>query len=702
MTAPDSITHSSHGALRESPARQKAGARARLGKKGKLDVVTIEVMSRKFAAVADEMTTNLKRASRSVYVKEAGDFGTGLVDREGHIFAFPGSTSVSAIERPCGLTIKAVEPLHDGDVIITNDPYRSGGLATHLPDLHMVMPYFHNRKIVAYGWCFIHFMDVGGRVPSSISPANREIFHDGLIVPPTKLMKAGEINQDLLNLISANCRTPEQNLADIKAMMGALDTGRRRVADLIAQHGVQTFLAAQEAVQDYAAAKTREVLRRIPDGVYEFWDFMDDDLDSRIPLRFRVKLTVKDGVVEVDATSTDPQVNTAFNLPTISDRHPWLCIRLTRFILSHDKTMPLNYGIYRHIKAVNPPGTVVNAEFPDAVGVRHAVAQRFNDALNGAIMQACPDLMSTLTSGVIVPVVLAEAVAGGKRNLTVVEPLVGGMGAFAGHDGVDTRDNSAANLSNHPLETIESEIGVRVVEYDIRADSGGPGRWRGGTGQMLTIEVLKDGGTVFARGMERMQFAPWGYGGGRPAACLRVIFNRGRPDERELRKIDALAVNAGDTVTFMSPGGGGYGDPFTRDAQAVLRDVTLGFVSRDAAAREYGVVITPDGALDDAATANLRCNRASLATEAQGSTATAFGFCAEREAWEAVFDDATMSEMNARLYALPKQMRQPKRRQIFESVVPELKADGPLSLATALADTAAARARLRQAIDAIL
>jgi N-methylhydantoinase B len=222
--------------------------------------------------------------------------------------------------------------------------------------------------------------------------------------------------------------------------------------------------------------------------------------------------------------------------------------------------------------------------------------------------------------------------------------------------------------------------------------------------------VLQDGGTVFARGMERMQFSPWGYGGGRPAGRLRVIFNRGRPDERELRKIDALSVNAGDTVTFMSPGGGGYGDPFTREEQAVLRDVTLGFVSRDAAAREYGVVITPDGTLDAAATARLRSGRTppcsdkrAVAAGASGTVAAgAFGFCDEREAWEAVFDDATMTDLNARLYALPKQMRQPKRRQIFESAVPELKADGPLSLATALADTAAARLRLRQAIDAFL
>ena len=529
-----------------------------------MDSVSLEILYRRFAAVADEMTSNLKRASRSVYVKEAGDFGTALIDRDGHVFAFPDSTSVSAIERHCGPSIRMAAPLEEGDVILTNDPYRSEGLATHLPDLHLIKPYFHQGRIVAYGWCFIHFMDLGGRVPSSISPSSNEIFQEGLIIPPMKIVKRNAMNHDLVAIFSTNCRTPFQNVADIKAMLGALETGRQRVADIIVSHGIATFLEAQAAVQDYAAAKTRQVLRRIPDGIYEFWDFMDDDHKSRVPLRFRVKLTARDGEVEIDVSGTDPQVDSAYNIPTISWRHPWLVMRLIRFILTHDQTIPLNNGIYRHITAVNPPGTAANAEFPDAVGIRQASASRLNDALNGTLLKAAPDLMSALTSGVIVPVVLVEpAAAGGNRNVTVIEPLFGGMGAYKGHDGVDCRDNSPANLSNHPIETIESDIGVVVREYDVRPDSGGAGRWRGGCGQVLSFEVLKDGGVVLGRGMERMRFPAWGYGGSKPAARLRAILNRGRPDEQELAKIDELHVMAGDVVTFMSPGSSGYGEPLT-------------------------------------------------------------------------------------------------------------------------------------------
>lgn len=663
-----------------------------------LDAITLEILNQKFTAVADEMTLNLKRASRSVYVKEAADFGTALVDLDGHVFAFPASTSVSAIERDCGPTIEAIGKLEDGDAIITNDPYRSKGLATHLPDLHIVMPYFHEGEIIGYGWCFIHFMDMGGRVPASISPSNFEIFQEGLIMPPSKIMRRGEISEEILGIIAANCRTPHQNVSDIKAMLGALETGKRRLMTLIEQHGLETFRAAQDEVKDYAAAKAREVFRKIPDGVYEFWDFMDDDLVTAIPTRYRVRMTVDDGKIEVDTTSTDPQVRAAFNMPTDGRSHPWLFVRLTQFALTYDRTIPLNFGIYRHMTSVNRPGTVMYAEFPDAVGVRHSSAHRFNDALAGAIMTANPELMCAPASGIIVPIVLAEVdTSNGNRNITVVEPLVGGRGGSKGIDGTDARDNSGANLSNHPVETIEREIGAIIRRYDIREDSGGPGEWRGGVGQIVTIEIVGDGGSILARGMDRMRFTAWGYAGGKPALPLRVIVNEGGPDEREYGKLDELAVKSGDTVTFMSPGGGGYGNPLRRPAEKVATDVRLGFVSREAAARDYGVILTDDGAVDEAATKARREGGTGKPNE------SLFDFGPERQAWEAVFDDATMTLFNRRLLQLPKSQRQPARRKILETVVPKLgEGTRDFNLAKELADTDAARTRMAEAMDAVL
>jgi N-methylhydantoinase B len=340
---------------------------------------------------------------------------------------------------------------------------------------------------------------------------------------------------------------------------------------------------------------------------------------------------------------------------------------------------------------------VLNAEFPDAVGVRHSSAHRFNDALGGAMMKAVPALMPAPTSGVIVPIVLAENdPRGGGRNITVVEPLVGGRGACQGLDGTDARDNSAANLSNHPVETIEAEIGAVIRRYDIRCDSGGAGEWRGGVGQEITIEVLRDEGMLLARGMDRMRFTAWGWDGGAPAQPLRLIVNRGRTEEREYGKIDDLLLKAGDTVTFLSPGGGGYGDPFRRAPAAVERDVRLGFVSREGAAREYGVVIAADGTVDAAGTEALRGRRE--APQRRGG----FDFGAERRAWEAVFDDATMLDLNRRLALLPKPQRQPARRRVFDAVAPELGARQRVRFAELLADAPAARARLAAAIAAIL
>ncbi|MGO4834879.1 hydantoinase B/oxoprolinase family protein, partial [Rhizobiaceae sp. 2RAB30] len=372
---------------------------------------------------------------------------------------------------------------------------------------------------------------------------------------------------------------------------------------------------------------------------------------------------VADGRIELDLAHTDPQLRAAFNFPSMGTPHAWLFTRLAQFVLTHDKTIPKNYGIYRHFSLSNATGTILSAEFPDAVGVRHAAANRFNDAVHGAILKAAPELMSAPTSGLIVPIVLAtEDPEGGAPSITVIEPMVGGRGAYVGHDGVDGRDNGAANLSNHPLETIEAEAAVLVRRYDCRTDSGGAGRWRGGVGQVLSFEITADGCTLFARGMDRSRFMPWGYGGGSAAAALKVMLNEGRPGERQLGKIDALPLAKCDVVTFYMPGGSGYGDPFERDAQAVARDVKCGFVSRDGAERDYRVVLLDDGSVDTQATGRLRGTRAASAPPAD------FDFGPDRAAWDAVFDDETMMEINAYLQGLPKGLRLRRRSEIFLGV----------------------------------
>ncbi len=660
----------------------------------KLDPITLEILNNKVVAIAEEMYFALKRASRSIYVKEADDFDVALLDTAGDLFGHAASASMNfLIDTPFAPTIKAVPNLDPGDVIITNDPYTSHGLSTHLPDIHLIRPYFHGKKIVAYGWCMVHSTDMGGAVPSSIAPSLNEIFQEGLRVPPMKFVKRGKMNDDLLGIIKANIREPEVNMGDIRAMLGSLETGKGRVGELIERHGVQTFLDAQTDLQDYTAKKARDVLRLIPDGTYEFWDYMDDDKVTRIPLRVRVKLTVKDGCLELDLGGTDPQVRAAYNVPTNGKRSYWITIRLTNFLTTYDQTMAKNAGLYRAIDAVVPPGILMNAEFPDACGVRSSPSLRVSGAVNGALLKAHPELVPAPSVGDLIPFALAEYDAGGiKRSVQVIEPMRGGMGAMKGQDGVNGRDTSLNNMRNHPVESVENDMGLIFRNYDIWPDSGGPGKWRGGVGQLITVEVLRDGGSFLSRGMERLRFPTYGVLGGKPGAPMRAILNLGRADEKILTKFDQLPVNAGDTLTFMMAGGGGYGDPFERDPERVQSDVEVGFVSREAARRDYGVVIGDDGAVAEAATAKCRVNRVKDNIRAD------FDFGPEREAWERIFDDETMCELNRRLFELPKSVRQDKRRWIIEQAVPDLPRAGAGLLTDVLADADAARRRLRHAM----
>ena len=631
----------------------------------KLDPVLLEILGHQFKAIAEEMGIALSRTARTTYVKEAADFGTALATPGGKFFAYPTALGVSGfLDLDAGKTLAAVDDLAPGDVIITNHPYESGGLSTHMPDLQLVRPYFHDGHIVAAGWSFVHTADIGGMVPSSIAPDLDELYQEGLIIPPLKIVEQGVLNDDFLTLYRSNCRMPEPNIGDIKAMLVALETGARRVDELIAAHGIGTFMTAQKDLVDYACTKAREVQRRLPDGVYEFWDFMDDDYVSRHPIRVRCRMTVDDGMIHLDFAGSDPQVAAAYNVPTGGVRHPWLTLRLMQMVASIDNSVPLNYGLFENITVSVPKGSLLNPEQPAAVGIRSAAAIRVNDVLTGCIAKAAPELIPAPSGGTVVPTVLAEFdPKKGTRRVHVMQSLIGGTGARLGADGVDGRDSSLANCFNTPTETTESEVGVIIEEYGLRPNSGGPGKWRGGTGLIFSVRILKSGSAVLGRGLERYLFRPWGIQGGMPGAPARVVLNMGTPNERELGKISMVEPEAGDVVTLMSAGGGGYGDPFERPAQAVLRDVRAGFVDACSAFEDYGVIIADDR-VDEAATAQLR----------QGSRAErpAFDFGPEREAFEAVFDDVRLSRLVETLMPLPAALRTKRRHDIYDNVLPDL------------------------------
>ena len=664
------------------------------GRPAALDPVLLEIMRHKVEAIADEICITLLRTCRSVFVNEAADFAVGLIDLEGEIFGWAPENKTTSVNVPAARTLEVMGALEPGDAIVTNDPYTSDAMATHLPDLHVIRPYFHGSRLVGYGWGFIHYMDVGGRFPGSMSPHTADIFQEGFRIPPMKLMRKGVLNEDFVHLFKANCRLPETNMADLKAMLGALEVGGQRVRDTIGRYGVDTFIASQRALKDYAAAKARDVIRLLPDGTYDFWDYLDDDVVSPIPIRMRLRATVDDGRVHFDVTGTDPQVEASYNIPTAGKLHNMLTRRIMTFICTHDRTIPLNAGTFRPLSMTSPKGTVLNAEFPDACAVRFSTATGFNDAVSGVLLKAAPDKMAGATAGASFTFVVEETnPADGRREVIFAQIARGGMSAWRGSDGVDVRDVTMNTMHNHPLEVVEAKCGIAFRSYDVRPDSGGPGRWRGGAGQVVTLEALRDGTTFVIGGLDRIRFPPWGVQGGRHGQPTEVIVDRGRPGERALGNVSSLSLDRGQTVTMLTPGGSGFGDPFERDIESVRRDVELGFVTSAGAGRDYGVVLTGALEVDAAATGAARASRI------RPNVGTDFDFGPERVAWERVFDDPTMLTLNRGLFALPKALRQRVRRQIIEEAVPDLPRAGLGRLDEALADADAVRERLRAAMS---
>lgn len=626
--------------------------------------VDLEILGTKLTALTEEMCLTLQRTSRSLYVKETADFACAVAGTDGHFVAYPKAIGVSGF---VGLSIADAvrrvaerDPLRPGDVIITNDPYTTKGLSTHLPDMQMIEPYFVGDQIVAYGWAFVHLSDVGGRVPSSVSPFNTSVFAEGLQIPPIKYLREGVLVHDVDELIRRNTRTPEANDGDLQAMISALAAGRRRITELTERDGIEPFREACDYVVDKARAKTEAVLRSLGEGSFRAIDFLDSDGLSGAPVRISVTVTVRDGRLIVDFEGTDPQVEAAFNVASFGTTHAWLTTRILALVQTVDPSIPLNAGMLRPVELRAPEGSIVHAQYPAATGVRHATASRVNDVLSAALIRIAPHVLPAASSGLVVPVVVAEKTAE-REVVQVVEPMVGGTGARFGADGVDGRDSGISNLANNPVETVESEICVRVLTYSIRRDSGGPGKWRGGTGLALTFEALRPC-SLLARGLERITFRPWGYAGGKPGRPTQLIINEGTENETRPRIVDVIPLRAGDTVTLLTSGAGGYGHPFEREVWAVREDVARGKVSVEAAASDYGVALRSDGTVDAEGTQELRLRAGSSMSEVGP----------ERDRWDAVFASADHDRMLAALFASSETARHERKREIVDRVLAEL------------------------------
>jgi N-methylhydantoinase B len=641
---------------------------------GATDPVLMEILANRFTSVTEEMGHTLQRTSHTVFVNETADFATGLSTPGGELFAYPRALGVAVmVNLDLGEALASFDTYEPGDIVITNDPYTSGAMASHLPDVNMFKPVFVEGEVIGFAWAYVHSTDVGGKVPGSLSPTSDDVYQEGVRIRPSKLYRAGELDQGVLNQLLDNSRVPGDSWGDVKATVAALNTGESRLIELAGQYGTPRVRRAMDDVLEYAEDRARELFRRIPDGAYEFSDFLDSDVVSDVPIRLAVRLEAADGLIHLDYGGCDIQSSSAFNIPSLGKTHPWVTYRLISFLYSSDPRIPINAGLLRGVTANLPEGSIVNCTFPAAVGLRTTTSLRLMDVIHGALVKALPGGLPAAPGGATTPVVLAEPdpESGGRRVMTL-EPLVGGTGGSDSRDGVDARDVGLSNLRNNPIEVLEAESSLIVREYGVRRDSGGPGRYRGGTGVVLEFEAGVPGTAITARGMERQRFRAWGVAGGRCGAGAEAVLNPGRSDERELRKIDLLRLEPGEVVRITTPGGGGYGDPFERDPELVMEDVRRDAVSLEHARAAYGVAIV-DGGVDAEATAALRAAPRELAAD--------FDFGPEREAHERVWSPAMYEKLAAILAELPQATRPHARLALFKAVGEELEDADPDALA---------------------
>ncbi|WP_413732492.1 hydantoinase B/oxoprolinase family protein [Sodalis sp. RH20] len=581
-----------------------------------MDPIQTVIMNNRFNAIVEEASVTLYRTAHTTFVKLVQDFQCGLATPAGEMFAYPSHNGVNAfIGLPIagGLHGIGVEHLEPGDCIITNDPFSTDGMVTHIMDVSMVRPVFVGNELVALAWSFVHASDIGGAVPGSISPAFTEVFQEGLRVRPTKLYKRGQLDTAIRNIFIDNSRIADELWGDFQAMISALASMDKRLNQLCQRYGVAAVRAGMEASMALADAKARQVIRRIPDGDYPFADYVEGMSEGDF-IHIHAVMRVRDERIVFDFSGTDPQVAAAFNYVTGARAHPYTLQAFIYYILTREPEAPRNAGLLRALEVIAPRGTVMNAEFPAAGGSRVTTSTRVYDVILGCLNAALADGLTAAgpgMSGVIV--VSAKDPHGEGNRVSVINPLCGGGGGRFGLDGTDGVDSRSGYLRTVPAETIEAETVMRVKRYGLVTDSQAPGRWQSGAAIALELENTGPEAVMTVRGMNRFYFQSWGARGGQCGHLGSVLLNPGTDDERNLGKIDVLKMQRHDVVRLTSPSGGGFGDPFLRDPGQVAHDVRRGLVSVYNARASYGVAVDDSGRLDPDATARLRAGHSSVA-----------------------------------------------------------------------------------------
>lgn len=583
------------------------------------DPILLEVFRNAFETIADQMALILMRTAHSPIVRDAMDFSTALCDASGRNLAQGLTTPMhlgSFYDAMRHLIRQYDGRIHPGDVFIGNDPYLASG--QHLPDIYVVRPVFHGERLCGWACTIAHHVDVGGLVPGSNSLAAVEIHQEGLRLPFLKLVDRGVESEMLMDVIAANVRVPDQVLGDVHAQMSACLAGEREYSSVLQRYGADVVIDYGDALQAYSERMARAAIASIPDGVYRFEDHIDGLGDLPVPVVFRVEVTVHGDEITVDWTGTSEQVKGGINAPiSFCKSNVYAALRSVM-----PAEVPNCHGYTLPIHVVAPEGTVLNARYPAPCGARGITGYRIVDCIFGALAQAVPDRVAADgAGGSTLP---SFGGFDGKRRFVFSECVMGTWGATSAHDGQEGVPHMASNQANVPVEMIEADYPIRIERYGFAADTGGPGRHRGGLGLVREYRILADD-IYFGVRSDKSVYAPHGLFGGHAGAPAENRIRSASGDEAlPPMPTRAITLQTGDLYRHVMAGGGGYGDPFEREPERVRADAIDGKVSVEHARDAYGVVLgaAPGYTIDSAATHTLRATSRTRAAASSAATQT--------------------------------------------------------------------------------
>jgi N-methylhydantoinase B len=555
---------------------------------GMLDPIAMEVFSNRLLSITEDMNNTLVRSSFSTNIKERRDCSVALFDDQGRLVAQ--GTQIPLHLGSLAGGVEAVlrdvpaSAMRDGDVFVCNDPYLANG--SHLPDINLITPVFFEGELVAFAANTGHHSDVGGAVPGSIAGGSRSIFEEGIRIPVTRLVAAGETCTDLMKLIVSNTRDPVERELDLRVQIATNARGAQAFRDLIRRQGLATVRQVMSDVIAYTRRRIGNRIAELAEGEHGFTSYLDDDGMGGDPVPITVTVRVAAGRLHFDFAGSGKQARGAINVPINALK---ACVYYAVKALL-DPELPPNAGLFEPIDIDAPAGTIVNPDPPAACGARSITCQKIAGTIFGAFRDLLPtDRVMASSNDTCPAIVFSGALAKRAGQYVYMETLGGGSGARFDQDGMNGVHVHMTNTSNLPAEALENEYPLLLEEYGLVEDSGGAGRTRGGLGIVRQIRALVPGTIFSARSDSHTVGVAAGVLGGADGRRARLVRNPGRSDEQVLfSKVARLELGAGDSVRIETPGAGGCGRPADRPQASLLRDLRDGYVSIEQARTLYG------------------------------------------------------------------------------------------------------------------